>query len=170
MTNLPASEEAYELGIPQKTHQLREAIPRDQVASLSAFAGVVYTTHFFGMNHTHLHRAEHDDEEENLQGKFWKRHSHFDNILSNFCLALPSHLRLPHGVKNSNIVFLNFSIYTSIICLHQAAIFKSELNKLPNSVIDRCRSRCLLAASEIADIMRMTSHLDIGVVSLTLEI
>ena len=170
MTNLPASEEAFESNTPQKTGRLRESLSQDQVASLSSFAGVVYTTHFYGMNHTHLHRAEPDDQEDNLQGKFWKRHSWFDNILSNTSLALPSHLRLPQGVRNCNIVFLNFSIHTSTICLHQAAIFKAELNRLPVSVIDRSRNRCLLAAGEIANIMRMTSHLDIGAVSLAINI
>ena len=80
----------------------------EQIASLSTFAGVVYVTHFFGRNLTHLHRPEPDDDESNLQGKFWKRHRHMDNVLSNTCMALPAHLRLPLGVRSPNVVFINF--------------------------------------------------------------
>ena len=168
MTTLPASEEAYESDTPQTTCYMNEAMSHEQVAQLSAFAGVVYVTHFFGLNLTHLHRPEPDEQENNIQGKFWKRHRHMDNILSNTCLSLPSHLRLPIGVRNPNVVFLNFSIHTSTICLHQAAIFKAEKNDLPASMIDNSRTRCLLAAGEIANIMRLTSHIDITGVSTTL--
>lgn len=109
MTNLPASDEAFESGRAEKTHLLGEAMSIEQISSLSTFAGVVYVTHFFGSNLTHLHRPEADDDEENLQGKFWKRHRHMDNTLSNLLLALPAHLRLPSGVRDPNVVFINFS-------------------------------------------------------------
>ena len=170
MTTLPATEEAYESDTPQVTCHLGDAMSHDQVASLSGFAGVVYVTHFFGMNLTHLHRPEPDDQEGNLQGKFWKRHGRMDNILSNTSMALPSHLRLPQGVRDCNVVFLNFSIHTSTICLHQAAIFKAEKNNLPKSMVDNSRTRCLLAAGEISNIMRLTSHLDISTVSVEPQI
>ena len=109
MTNLPASEDAYENGTAQATQLMGEAMTHAQIASLSAFAGVIYITHFFGLNLTHLHRPEPDDNEENLQGKFWKRHRYMDNVLSNLSLALPSHLRLPFGLRDPNVVFINFS-------------------------------------------------------------
>lgn len=109
MTNLPSSIEAFESGRAEKTHLLGETMNSEQIASLSAFAGVVYVTHFFGLNLTHLHRPASDDDEGNLQGKFWKRHRHMDNTLSNLSLALPAHLRLPAGVRDPNVVFINFS-------------------------------------------------------------
>ncbi|KAG8533234.1 uncharacterized protein KY384_002017 [Bacidia gigantensis] len=178
MTALPASEEAYENGTPQTTPLMGQAMSQEQISSLSTFAGVVYVTHFFGLNLTHLHRPEPDDDESNLQGKFWKRHRYMDNILSNTSLALPSHLRLPMGVRNPNVVFINFSrtfrhftvkrpstddpaVHTSIICLHQAAIFKAQRHNIHHSAIESSRGRCLLSAAEIVNIMRMTSHLDI---------
>lgn len=161
-SHLPASEENYENSTPQKTAPLNQAMTHEQIAQLSSLAGVVYVTHFFGLNLTHLHRPEANDDESDLQGQFWKRHRQMDNILLNTSLSLPSHLRLPSGVRNPNIVFLNFAIHTSTVCLHQAAIFKAEKNELPQSVIDQSRTRCILAASEIASVMRMTSHLDIA--------
>lgn len=166
MTTLPASEEAYESDTPQTTSFMGDSLSTSQIQSLSPFAGVCYVTHFFGLNLTHLHRPEPDDDETSPQGKFWKRHTRMDNMLSNTCLALPQHLRLPQGIRNPNVTFLNYSIHTSTICLHQAAIFKAEKNNLPNTLIQNSRARCLLAAAEIASTMRLTSHLDISGVSL----
>ena len=165
-SHLPASEEAYDNSRPEKTSPLGEAMTHEQVAHMSSFAGVVYVSHFFGLNLTHLHRPESNDGEEDLQGAFWKRHRNMDNILLNTSLSLPSHLRLPAGVRNSNVVFLNFAIHAATVCLHQAAIFKAEKNQLPRHVIEQSRARCILAASEIATVMRMTSHLDVAGVSL----
>ena len=164
-TNLPATEEAYESCQAQKTAPMNEAMTHEQVAHMSAFAGVVYVTHFFGLNHTHLHRPDANDGEDSLQGPFWKRHRNMDNILLNTSLSLPSHLRLPAGVRSANIVFLNFAIHAATICLHQAAIFKAEKNQMPRNLIEQSRSRCILAASEVATVMRMTSHLDVTGVS-----
>ena len=109
MTNLPASEEAYSTGVPQQTQLIKKALTHEEIANLSPMAGVVYVTHFFGLNLTHLHRPEPDDDEENLQGNFWKRHRSMDNVLSNLSLALPEHLRLPSGMRDPNVVFINFS-------------------------------------------------------------
>ena len=160
-TNLPASEEAYASSQPQKTAPLSETMTHEQVAHMSSLAAVVYVSHFFGLNLVHLHRPEADDGEDDLSGAFWKRHRHMDNMLLNTSLSLPSHLRLPAGVRNSNIVFLNFAIHAATICLHQAAIFKAEKNQLSRNVIEQSRARCILAASEIATVMRLTSHLDV---------
>lgn len=88
-----------------------------------------------------------------------------DNVLLNTSLSLPSHLRLPSGIRNPNIVFLNFAIHTSAICLHQAAIFKVEKHQLPSNLMEQSRARCVLAAMEIANVMRLTSHLDVAGVS-----
>ena len=138
--------------------------PQD-TARLSSFAGVVLVTHFFGLNLTHLHRPEPDQQEDDMNGPFWKRHRAMDNDLLTTALQLPSSLRLPSGVRNPNIVFLNFALHSSTICLHQAAIFQAEKNKLPNAIIEQSRTRCILAAAEIASVMRLTSHLDVAGVS-----
>lgn len=88
-----------------------------------------------------------------------------DNNLTQTSILLPSHLRLPAGARNPNIVFLNFSIHTSTICLHQAAIFKAEKHQLPNTMVEKSRDRCLAAAIAIEDVMRQTCHLDVAAVS-----
>lgn len=160
MTNLPSTEEAYEKSVPQTTMKLSASMTSEGAASLSSFAAVVFMAYVFGRNLTHLHRPETDDAEADLQGKFWKRHRQIDNLLLNTSLSLPSHLRLPAKIRDANVVFVNMSIHTSTICLHQAAIFKAEQNNLPSSIIEQSNTRCFLAATEITTIMRLISHID----------
>ncbi|KAL8640412.1 MAG: hypothetical protein Q9228_002662 [Teloschistes exilis] len=160
MTNLPAHEDNYEQSIAQDTVPLSKCMTPEGAANLSPFSGVIFMAHIFGRNLTHLHRPGPNDADEDLQGDFWKRHRHLDNTLLKTSLMLPAHLRLPTGIRDPNIIFINMSIHTSTICLHQAAIYKVESKKLPQNMIDQSSTRCLLAATEIANIMRMISHMD----------
>lgn len=160
MTNLPAHEENYEQSIEQDTVPLSKCMTPEGAANLSPFSGVIFMAHIFGRNLTHLHRPGPNDADDDLQGEFWKRHRHLDNTLLKTSLMLPAHLRLPTGIRDPNIIFINMSIHTSTICLHQAAIYKVETKKLPQNMIDQSSTRCLLAATEIANIMRMISHMD----------
>lgn len=119
----------------------------------------------FGRNLIHLHRGTVDDNEANLNGKFWLRHRALDNTLLNIALSLPDHLRMPAGINDQNTIFTNLCIHTSTICLHQAAIFKADSNQLPSNVAAESKIRCITAAAEIASVMRMISHMDLSFVS-----
>ncbi|KAI5463029.1 fungal-specific transcription factor domain-containing protein [Mariannaea sp. PMI_226] len=165
LTNLPSSEEAYDMSRPETTQSLTECTSPTGAAKLSSFGGIVLMACLFGRNLVHLHRPDADDVDHDLNGPFWKRHRQMDNILLNTSLSLPAHLKLPQGLNNPNIVFTNMSIHTSTICLHQAAIFKAEKNKLPASVSAESKVRCITAANEIASMMRMISHMDLSTVN-----
>lgn len=165
MTNLPSEESAFEMSRPESTLTLNESMSPAGAAKLASFSGVVLMACLFGRNLIHLHRPDADDRDHDLNGEFWKRHRNMDNILLNTSLCLPNHLKLPAGLGNPNIVFTNMNIHTSTICLHQAAIFKADKNKLPASVSAESKVRCITAANEIASIMRMVSHLDLSAVS-----
>ncbi|KAL2199700.1 fungal-specific transcription factor domain-containing protein [Corynascus similis CBS 632.67] len=162
LTNLPASEEAFELSRPEQTPTLQDAMGPAGAGKLSSFAGVALMACLFGRNLVHLHRPDADDRDHDLNGEFWKRHRQMDNILLNTSLCLPAHLKLPSGLGNANVVFTNMCIHTSTICLHQAALFKADKNRLPASVSSESKVRCITAANEIASIMRMVSHLDLS--------
>jgi hypothetical protein len=86
-------------------------------------------------------------------------------VLSNTFMFLPDHLRLPQGIRDMNIVFLHMNIHASAICLHQAAILTAEKNNVSRSFIGQSRTRSLMAAEEIANIMRLVSHIDASNVS-----
>ncbi|SPQ18990.1 ab5cb6e1-dc4a-4ab5-8fb7-b368c540dc5c [Thermothielavioides terrestris] len=162
LTNLPASDEAFEFSRPDQTTTLSDAMSPAGAGKLTPFGGVVLMACLFGRNLVHLHRPDVDDRDHDLNGEFWKRHRQMDNILLNTSLCLPSQLKLPNGLTNTNVVFTNMCIHTSTICLHQAAIFKADKNRLPASVSSESKVRCITAANEIASIMRMVSHLDLS--------
>lgn len=113
----------------------------------------------FGRNLIHLHRPDPDERDDDLNGQFWRRHRNMDNILLSIQMSLPPHFRLPAGMNDSNVIFTNLNIYTSTICLHQAAIFKAEKHRLQSA---ESKIRCITAAAQIAAIMRMICHLDLS--------
>ena len=120
----------------------------------------------FGHNFEHLHLTGPDERPDDLaNGEFWKRHRRMDNVLSNTFMFLPDHLRLPGGLRDMNVVFLHMNIHTSSICLHQAAVLTAEKHNVAQSFINQSRMRCLMAAEEITDTMRLLSHLDVSNVS-----
>ncbi|KAL3427794.1 fungal specific transcription factor [Phlyctema vagabunda] len=162
LTDLPASDEAFEMSKPESTQSLTDSMSPTGASRLSAFAGVVLMACLFGRNLIHLHRPDADDRDHDLNGEFWKRHRNMDNILLNTSLSMPSHLKLPNGLSSPNIVFVTMNIHTSTICLHQAAIYKADKNKLPASISAESKVRCITAANEIASVMRMISHMDLS--------
>lgn len=163
-TSMPASEEAFDMSRPEETQTLAECLTPAGAGSISTMGGIVLMACLFGRNLLHLHRPDVDDRDNDLNGEFWKRHRNLDNILLNTSLCLPTHLKLPNGLANPNVVFTNMCIHTSTICLHQAAIFKADKNRLPSSVSAESKVRCITAANEIASVMRMISHIDLATV------
>jgi hypothetical protein len=119
----------------------------------------------FGRNLLHLHRPDAQDNDHDLNGEFWKRHRSLDNILLNISLSLPHQLRLPAGIYDSNIIFVNMNIHASTICLHQAAIFKADKNLMSPQISGDSKRRCIIAADQITNIMKLVSHVDLSTVS-----
>ena len=144
------------------TGSLEQALLTNGIGNLQSFGGVALTSALFGRNLLHLHRPEADDNDDDLNGSFWKRHRTIENLLLQTSLALPDHLRLPGGSMEPNTIFMHMCIHTSTICLHQAAIFKADKYRLPVNVSNESKIRCVTAAAEIASIMRMISHLDLS--------
>ena len=165
MTNLPANEEAFNKSKPERSMSLADVMGGEGVPQLSPFGGVILMACLFGRNLTHLHRPNEEDKDHDLNGDFWKRHRALDNILLNTSLSLPPHLRLPAGIHEPNIVFCNMSIHTSTICLHQAAIFKADKNRMPAQISAESKRRCIVAADQITNIMKMVASVDLSVVS-----
>jgi hypothetical protein len=165
MTVLPSTEEAFEKSRPMVSPSLEQAFSMAASNHVSAISAVIMIACLLGRNLTHLHRPEPNDNEEDLNGAFWQRHRQLENILSNIALALPDHLRIPAGLPDPNVIFMNMLLHTSVICLHQAAIFKADRNRLEQSIINESRSRCIAGAAEITRIMKMMSHIDLSTVS-----
>lgn len=165
MTNLPCSDQAFDRSQAVSTCSLEDSLSKaTSLSSHSSFSGVVMLACLFGRNLTHLHRPNPYDNESDLNGDFWTRHRTIDNILLNTSLGLPDHLRLPAGMTDPNVVFLNMCLHSATICLHQAAIFKADKNNLGLNVTNESKVRCITAATEVASFMRMISHIDLSAV------
>lgn len=121
--------------------------------------------YLFGRNLNHVHRLEVDGPESDINSAFWKRHRMLDNILLNTSLSLPDQLRLPAGLNDSNVIFVNMTIHSATICLHQAAIFKADKGQLSPRISVESKRRCMIAADQITNIMRLISHIDLSTVS-----
>lgn len=148
------------------TGSLEQALESNGISNLQSFGGIALTSALFGRNLLHLHRPGSDDNDEDLNGGFWTRHREIERMLLKTSLDLPAHLRLPNGLE-PNTIFLHMCIHTSTICLHQAAIFKADKYRLPITVSNESKIRCVTAAAEIASIMRMICHLDLAAVCCT---
>ncbi|KKK14252.1 hypothetical protein AOCH_001427 [Aspergillus ochraceoroseus] len=162
LTNLPASEDSFVKGNQEETARLSEVLVGEKLSTLAPFASVAFLSCMFGRNLTHLHRPEPQDNDSDLNGIFWQRHRSHDNILLHFALSMPSCLRLPTGMADPNVIFCNMAVHTSTICLHQAAIFKAEKNKMAEQIILESKRRCIVAADQISSIMKMVSCMDMA--------
>lgn len=163
LTNLPASEDAYQNSRQERTCTLQEALETGN-ADISSFAGTVLLSALFGRNLLHLHRPDQDDRDDDLNGKFWQRHRDINDTLSRISLALPDRLRIPMGLPDPNVIFLNMCIHTSIICLHQAAIFKADKNRMDSHIAGDSKVYCIKAAMDISHIMRCVATYDLSAV------
>lgn len=163
-TNLPVEDEAFENSREAKGMRLHKVLEPGGAATIGSLAGAAVMCSIFGRNLIHLHRGTPEDNETNLNGKFWLRHRSLDSVILNIALSLPDNLRLPSSINDQNAVFVNLCVHTATICLHQAAIFKADSNSLPQHVAAESKVRCITAAAEIASIMRMISHTDLSAV------
>ena len=153
------------MGKPERTLPLADVMTPDGASTLSSFGGVILVACLLGRNLTHLHRKGDEDDDYDLNGEFWKRHRSLDNFLLNISLSLPQQLRLPAGIHDSNVVFVNMNIHASTICLHQAAIFKAEKNLMSPQISSESKRRCIIAADQITNMMKLISHIDLSTVS-----
>lgn len=139
-----------------------------QASLLSSFAGVIVVCSLIGRIFEHLSRPNPSDIDSDPNSEFWRTHRKIENILLNMVLHLPSHLRLPAGSSNPGTVFLNMTLQSATICLHQAAIAKAEkvgAGSGYESVVEESTARCAAAAHEIASIMKRIAHFDLSTVS-----
>ncbi|ETN44578.1 uncharacterized protein HMPREF1541_10248 [Cyphellophora europaea CBS 101466] len=165
LTNLPASDEAFHSGKSEQTGQLADILNGLGTDTISSFSGVILMATLYGRNLTHLHRPNDNDNDHDLNGEFWKRHRQLDNILLNISLSMPSTLRLPGALNDANAIFCNMNIHTAAICLHQAAIFKADKHQLPAQISAESKRRCIVAADQVTNIMKMISHLDLSLMN-----
>ncbi|KAK4123274.1 hypothetical protein N657DRAFT_664318 [Parathielavia appendiculata] len=158
-THLPASEDAFQNGVEEKSATLHDAF---RGANYSNFAANVLVCHIFARLMKHAHRPLPDDHPEDPEnGAFWKRHRELDNMLSSTFMFLPERFRLRSNRRDPVAVQTNLNLHAAVICLHHAARDKADKFKLAG-IRQSSRTRALTAAQEIVDIMKATGHIKSG--------
>ncbi|KAH8593906.1 hypothetical protein B0O99DRAFT_662465 [Bisporella sp. PMI_857] len=159
-TLLPASEEAFDTGVEERTCSLTTVLHQGN-RSYSSFAGRVLAAHMFHRTLEHISQSFPDDSPQDIKnGPYWKRHRGIDNDLAAMLMFLPSNLQLPRSSWCQNAVFVNVNILTAVICFHRAALSKIRQLTLPEYLILQSRDRLLPAAEGILNIFRMITDLD----------
>lgn len=122
------------------------------VSTLSATAVVACLS---GRIVTVLHRPESDDSSaDDLDNQFWTNYRRIDKILLNSVLRFPEFAATSRGATTSHITFLNLSIQSCTISLHQAALFTAGKNPRLAEIRSEAKSRCLAAAQSIVKRVR----------------
>jgi len=156
-TRLPCSEEAFESGTEEKSSTLGAVFGG---AQYSTFAATVVTCHIFTRLLKHVHRPLPDDSPDDYErGKYWRRHRELDNMLSSSFMFLPERFRLPKYHRDPVAIYQNLNLHASVICLHISACDKVDKYKLSGHIKQASRMRCLTAAYEIVNIMKLTMHI-----------
>jgi hypothetical protein len=168
-TRLPIHEAAFEAGITADSVTLKVALESDGSIRLPSIAAVLVLTCLFGRNMNHISQPGSEDRDKTSNGEFWSRHMNMDNILSTIALMLPDELRLPAGMADANVIFLNLGLHTAAIYIHQAALSRNDQNNSSMRTIAGSKARCLTAATEVTSIMRQISHLDFSSVCSVLK-
>lgn len=143
-----------------KTPTLEEVYSGSGIANLSAFAGVVVTASFLGKNVALVNDAGPSPGAQRLDGEIWRKHRALDKAILDFSMSLPNSLRLPGGMSNANVILLNVTLLAATIGLHKSAVIRAEVNGVLASYSNQSKMRCIVAAQEIASIMRLLSHRD----------
>ena len=130
---------------------------------MSPFAGVILATTLLGYTSMHIYNSKKPKPTERPgNGEFWAKHRQIDTNISNMFIHLPEQFKAPAGVRDTNVVFLNMTLQTSAICLHQAAMKTALKYHKDNSFIVQSMNRCITAADAITIATRRINHNDLS--------
>lgn len=140
----------------EDTRSLSEAMEKGLDSNTSAFAANVVVANIMARNMLRLHRLIADQTSRDAILELYR---HMNNMLSRIFLTMPRHLGVAAGLRSSSIVHMQLVLHATSISLHQATVQKIGVQNLDETAIQRAEDRCLIAAEEIVDILRMTAHI-----------
>ncbi|KAJ3468104.1 hypothetical protein MRS44_002169 [Fusarium solani] len=151
-TKLPASEEAFQLGVEESSTTLTEAINGDK-SQCSYFACRILATHLFHECLDHTYQDRPDENPTDIQNSaFWKRHEDLNNGLATTFITLPDSLRTSTAY-NRNSTMINLQLHTATICLHRTGVARAKKHNIPLEILFGTQVRLLPAADAIFGIV-----------------
>jgi hypothetical protein len=152
-----------------KTQSLQETLRSQNIEKLSELGLVVLMCALVSRILRHLTEVGDPnlDITSEQTAEFWFSHNSIDNLLLNFTMGLPDHLRLPLGLEQPNVIFAHTLLHAMTICHHQAATSKAREDHQRDHIATESEERCLASALAIARIVRLASYTDFASVSST---
>ncbi|KAF4495855.1 Zn(II)2Cys6 transcriptional activator [Fusarium agapanthi] len=145
-TLLPASDEAFQLGMEEPSTSLPQVLGGDN-SLCSSFAYRITTTHLFHECLDHTYQEHQSSDLTDIQnGQFWKRHRDLDTSLSTAFITLPEKLRGSHTQEATNI---NLQLHTASICIHRVGAVQAKKHNIPADVLSNTQARLVPSADAI---------------------
>ncbi|KAL2133821.1 hypothetical protein VTI74DRAFT_1627 [Chaetomium olivicolor] len=156
-TLLPASDEAFQLGMEETSLTLHEALGNTS-ARLSPFACRVLAAHlvYACLEHSFT-RYPDDDAASPQESEFWKCQLNLDNRLAVLFMMLPDNMRCPENLDKHDAVSINLNLHTASICIHRVALVRAKGASLHAGQLQGAAVRLLTAARAIFAIISSLS-------------
>ncbi|KAL8937352.1 MAG: hypothetical protein Q9216_004469 [Gyalolechia sp. 2 TL-2023] len=93
---------------------------------------------------------------------FWTHHYRLNELIDHVSYTALAHLKPNEHLTDPNILSLNMILQATIICLHQAVIFrvsKLEKHRAYSSIISKSEQRCIEATLDFVDTVRYISRI-----------
>ncbi|KAM0190680.1 hypothetical protein ACHAPI_009206 [Fusarium lateritium] len=149
-TMLPASEEAFQLGMEETSTTLAQVLSGDN-SRCSPFACRVITTHLFHECLDHTYQQQPDPDPKDVQNSpFWKRHRDLDTGLATAFVTLPGALR---GSDTPEAINLNLQLHTASICIHRVGVARARKHDISIGILSSTQARLLPSADAIFSIV-----------------
>lgn len=116
---------------------------------------------------SHLNQV-HKEHSFDIPGyDFWTHHHHLDELLNHASKSTLAHLKPIECKTEPNVLFINMILHSTIICLHQAVIYRVsrvEKQKAPGVKLES-EQRCFDAVQEFIGTVRYIGQISAAKVS-----
>ncbi|KAF4951549.1 hypothetical protein FSARC_12880 [Fusarium sarcochroum] len=150
-TLLPASEEAFQLGMEEPSATLSQVLGGDK-SRCSPFACRIVAAHFFHECLDHTFQEVQDPDPTDIHNSpFFKRHQYLDTGLATAFVTLPDTIRAsPHSQE---AIIISLQLHTASICIHRVGSAQAKKHNIPADVLAGTQARLLPAADAIFNIV-----------------
>lgn len=127
---------------------------------MSSFAYVCVSTTLLKRSCPLIRRSPEHWNDSGVSEQYRQQHQIYDKILIPIFQRLPGHLLQTSSMNDINVIFSNLCIHASTIWYHQEAVIQGETCRVLDWYSMENNQLCLLAASQIASLIRAVRDLD----------
>ncbi|KAL9028247.1 MAG: hypothetical protein Q9196_003359 [Gyalolechia fulgens] len=141
---------------PGKGITLGEALKTSVAGLLCPLQGTALVSSLSIRSVTHVNQVHKEHSFDAPGYDFWTHHHHLNELLNHASNSTLAHLKPIEGKTEPNVVFINVILQSSIICLHQAVIYRISRVEKRTAPAVRLESeqRCFEAVQELISAVR----------------